>query len=121
MNDDDWHAEEVPLTPKGVPGARSCLGVRVTRAFGAAVAFLLLLYPWGGNRFFFGGNFFRGPLLLFCVGDPWAGLEGGLVAIALTPAIFAYLLKPGRLTAAISIAGIVAWHVYGMRILANAV
>jgi hypothetical protein len=114
MNDHDWNAEDVAFIGKAEHVPQFGFSARLASAVVAACLFLLVLYPWNVSYCYPEGNWLPGPLWLFKVQASGDKLIGGLVTAALTPLIFAFVIKPRRLTAAMSIAGILAWVGLGM-------
>jgi hypothetical protein len=86
---------------------------RIILAIATACLLLLVLYPWNERSFSTEGNWVRGPLELFKVQAFSDQLIGGIVATALVPLIVAFIIKPNRTTAGISIAGTLAWVGFG--------
>jgi len=119
MIDHDRNAEDIPLTGKAGQVPRFGLPARLSASLAAACLLLLVLYPWSGS-FYPEGNWLPGPLWLFKVQASGDKVIGGLSTTALLPLIFAFVILPGRLTAAVSIAGILAWVGFGMWLAAMA-
>jgi hypothetical protein len=113
MIDHDWNADGVPITGKAGHISRFGLPARLCSAVAASCLFLLVLYPWCVG-YYPEGNPLRGPLWLFRVQRIEDRVIGGITATILTPLIFTFLIKPGRLTAVLSIAAILAWVGLGM-------
>ena len=88
-------------------------GARLLLVTAASCLFLAVLYPWAGD-YYPEGNWFRGPLSLLRVQASGDKLIGGLVAAVLTPLIFAFVMKPGRVSAFLSLLGISAWVGFGV-------
>jgi len=101
----------VPFIGKVQHVPRFGLSARLAVAVAAACLFLLVLYPWS---FYPEGNWLCGPLWLFKTRGSVDKLIGGLSTAALTPLIFAFVIKPGRLSVAMSITGILTWVGFGM-------
>jgi hypothetical protein len=80
----------------------------------AACVLLLALYPWCADSCYPEGNWLPGPLWLFRTQAAVDKTKGAIVATVLMPVIFAFLIKPGRMTAVLSIIGILAWVGFGM-------
>ena len=119
MIDQDWTAEDVRIHGKAGHVLRFSLLARLALAVVAVCLSLLALYPWS-DSFYPEGNFLPGPLWLFKTEASSDKLIGGFIATAFAPLIFAVVIKPGRLTVAMSIAGILAWVGFGMWIAAMA-
>src|SRR5262249_26362342 len=111
MIDDEWNLEDVPFTGKAGHIPRFGLPARLSAAAAAACLFLFVLYPRSARN---PENWLSGPLALFLVQDVDDRIIGGIVATILMPLILAFLIKPGRLTAALSIAGLLAWVGFAM-------
>jgi hypothetical protein len=119
MIDRDWNAEDAPITAKAGDVSRLDFPARLCLAFVASCLFLLVLYPWGSGVYP-EGNWLPGPLWLFRTQSVGDRIIGAITATILTPLIIAFLLKPGRTTAVLSIVGIVSWIGFGMWLAAMA-
>src|SRR5436309_6447240 len=104
MIDHEWNAADVPITGKARHVPRFGLPARLGSSLAAACLLLFALYPWG-TEFYPEGNWLPGPLWLFRTQAAVDKTIGAIAVTVLMPVIFAFLIKPGRLTAVLSIAG----------------
>jgi hypothetical protein len=114
MIDHEWNAEDKAITEKARHVPRFGLPARLGASLVAACVLLLALYPWGADSFYPEGNWLPGPLWLFRTQSAVDKTTGAIASTVLMPVIFAFLIKPGRLTAVLSITGILAWVGFGM-------
>jgi hypothetical protein len=114
MIDHEWNAEDVPITGKAGHVPRFGLPARLGSSLAAACLFLFALHPRGAESFYPEGNWLPGPLWLFRTQATVDKTIGAIAVAVLMPVIFAFLIKPGRLTAVLSIAGLLAWIGFGI-------